>query len=241
MSNHYHAIVYDPCAALPRFLELFHVLTARAVNSHRNRRENMWAAEQANFNFCVEQGDVLEKTVYTLANPVSAHLVDKIANWPGISSMGWLDGRSVVVERPRRFFSATGSMPRSASLRLIVPPGHVGDRAAWAEQLRARIAESEKDAEAERSRTGTRVLGRKAVRTASPNDRPQTSEPRRGLRPLIAAKRTQARVAAIEALRDFRQLYLKARLAFRRGVRSVLFPAGTYGLLHYCGVSVAPS
>jgi REP element-mobilizing transposase RayT len=241
MSNHYHAVVHDPDAVLPRFLELFHVLMARALNSHRNRWENFWAAEQANFNYCVEQGDVLDKTVYTLANPVSANLVDKVANWPGVSSMGWLDGKAIQVQRPRRFFSSRGSMPRSVSLKLIVPPRYDGDRTTWADEVRARVADAEQSAAAYRAKTGTKVVGRKNILAASPYDRPRTEEIRRTLRPLIAAKNPCARISAIRALQEFRRLYRKARAAFCAGLRDVLFPKGTFGLLHYLCVSVSPS
>jgi REP element-mobilizing transposase RayT len=241
MSNHYHAIVYDPDAMLPRFLELFHVLTARALNCHRNRLENLWSAEQANFNHCVEQSDVLSKTVYTLANPVSAHLVDQVAHWPGVSSMNWLDGKTITVKRPHLFFSRKGSMPESLSFQLIVPPHFDGDRSTWADQVRAHVAQAEKVAAAERSESRTRVVGRKNVLATSPFDRPNTREPRRQLRPRIAAKRASVRRQALAAIREFQRLYYNARVAFRAGQRAVLFPRGTFGLLHYCGVSVSPS
>jgi REP element-mobilizing transposase RayT len=239
MSNHYHAVVHDRDGVLPRFLELFHMLTARALNCHRGRWENFWAAEQPNFNYCVEQGDVLDKTVYALANPVSAHLVDKVANWPGVSSMNWLDGRTITVKRPHLFF--TNRMPESLSFQLSVPPRFEGDRAQWADQVRAHVANAEKAAAVKRAKAGIRVVGRKNVLAASPFDRPNNHEPRRRLRPLIAAKNPWARMREIEALREFRRLYHKARVAFCAGLRAVLFPVGTFGLVHSCGVSVAPS
>jgi REP element-mobilizing transposase RayT len=240
MSNHYHAVVFDPDGVLPRFLELFHALTARAINRHRGLRENLWAAEQPNFNYCVEQCDVLEKTVYTLVNPVNANLVDKVANWPGVSSMNWLDGRTILVDRPRGFFSNAGMMPKSASLKLIVPPGYDSDRASWAQHVLERIVESEKSAAARRAISGARVVGRKKVLAASPYEVPNATEPARTLRPLIAAKNPTARARAIEALKEFRRRYHKARAAFCAGDRGVLFPLGTFGLLRYCAVSVAP-
>jgi REP element-mobilizing transposase RayT len=239
MSNHYHAIVYDPDAQLPRFLELFHALTARALNIHRDRWENFWAAEQPNFNYCVEQGDVLDKTVYALANPVSAHLVDKVANWPGVSSMNWLDGRTITVKRPDLFF--TNKMPESLSFQLMVPPHFEGDRAQWADQVRAHVDDAEKAAATKRATAGIRVVGRKKVLATSPFDRPDSREPRGQLRPLIAAKNPRARIGALAALKEFRRLYYKARKVFRAGLRAVLFPIGTFWLVHYCGVSVSPS
>jgi REP element-mobilizing transposase RayT len=241
MSNHYHGVVHDPDGVLPRFLEFFHFLTARALNRHRGRRENFWSAEQANFNYLVEQPDVLDKAVYTLTNPVSADLVDTAFNWPGVSSMAWLDQRTLEIKRPKVFFSSTGLMPEAASLKLSVPPQFDGDMTAWATQLRTHVAEAERKSAAERARTGRRVLGRKKVLATSPHDRPSTAEPQRDLRPFIAAKDPSARSSAIEALLEFRRLYQLARRAFRAGLRTALFPAGTFGLLHYCGVSVSPS
>jgi REP element-mobilizing transposase RayT len=241
MSNHYHAVVHDLDGTLPRFLELFHVLTARPLNRHRNRQENFWAAEQANFNYCVEQRDVLEKTVYALANPVAAQLVDKVMNWPGVSSLAWLDGRTIVVKRPRLFFSRSGSLPDSVSLQLSGPPRYEGDRASWAAQVQQRVVDSEMSAAAVRRCANGRVIGRKTVLAASPFDRPTAAEPRSGLRPLIASKDSWARIQALSAIKEFRLLYQRARLAFRAGFRDVLFPAGTFALFHSCGVKVSPA
>jgi REP element-mobilizing transposase RayT len=74
-SNHYHAVVYDPRGELPLFLERFHKLCARALNARWKRWENLWAAEATCAVRLIEDEDVLEKVVYTLANPVVDHLV----------------------------------------------------------------------------------------------------------------------------------------------------------------------
>jgi hypothetical protein len=82
---------------------------------------------------------------------------------------------------------------------------------------------------------GIRVVGRKNVLATSPFDRPSTHEPRRRMRLLIAAKNPWLRMREIAALREFRRLYYKAPFAFCAGLRSVLFPVGTFGLVRSCG------
>jgi hypothetical protein len=153
--------------------------------------------------------------------------------------MNWLDGRTITVTRPHLFF--TSRMPESVSFQLSVPPRFDGDRAQWVDQVRAHVADAEKAAAAKRAAAGIRVVGRKNVLATSPFDRPSNHEPRRRMRPLIAAKNPWVRMREIAALREFRRLYYKARVAFCAGLRSVLFPVGTFGLVHSCGVSVAPS
>jgi REP element-mobilizing transposase RayT len=241
MSNHYHAVVYDPYAALPRFLETFHALTARALNRRRGRTENFWAATQPNINYLVEEGDVIDKTVYALANPVAGNLVDKALNWPGVSSMAWLDGRTVTVKRPRLFFSNRGAMPEVATLRLVTPPQFKGSMSEWAALIRDRVTDSENRAAAQRSVTGGRVLGRKGVLATPPEDQPRTVGEKNSLRPFIAAKSKEARIQALAALREFRRLYARARDAFRAGLRDVVFPVGTFGPVRYFNVSVTVS
>jgi hypothetical protein len=239
MSNHYHAVVYDPVGVLPRFLEHVHALSARALNRRRGRRENFWSAEQPNINYLVEMDDVVDKTVYALANPVASNLVDRALNWPGVSSMAWLDGRTIQVKRPKVFFAKSGAMPESVALKLIVPPGFEGGQVEWSELIRARVAERERACAAAREVKGTRVLGRKAVLAASPSERAKSLD-RSELKPFVAAKRESVRIQALAALKEFRSLYRRARRAFRDGVRNTRFPAGTFALVHWCGVLAAP-
>ncbi|MBZ0119459.1 MAG: transposase, partial [Sandaracinaceae bacterium] len=60
--------------------------------------------------------------------------------------------------------------------------------------------------------------------------------------PHIAAGRGQkeARIAAIEELKEFRLAYAEAYLRWRLGNHDVVFPAGTYAMRKYHGASVAP-
>src|SRR5690606_8386222 len=46
MSNHYHAVVFDPDGQLPSFLEHFHKMLAKALNARWGRFENFWSTDE---------------------------------------------------------------------------------------------------------------------------------------------------------------------------------------------------
>ena len=60
--------------------------------------------------------------------------------------------------------------------------------------------------------------------------------------PHIAAGRGQkeARLAAIEELKELRLAYAEAYLRWRLGNYDIVFPAGTYAMRKYHGANVAP-
>jgi len=231
MSNHYHAVVRDPLGQLPRFLGRFHHLVARALNSHWGRWECFWTAtEQPCVTHLVTKEDVFDKVVYTLANPVADHLVERVRDWPGSSAFRALAGSAKTVERPEHFFREEGPMPRTAKLE-TTPPAFGGESATgWAARVRAAVACEEVRARKERAQTGQPVLGKVAILTASFLDKPKLHEPRRNLRPNVACKTPKLRVAALLALKAFRHAYRKARTLFAEGVHDVVFPAGTWDL-----------
>jgi putative transposase len=241
MSNHYHAIVEDPDGVLPAFLCHFHKMAARALNARWGRWENLWAAEPTCAVKLVESADVLDKTVYALANPVADHLVQHAFDWPGASSLGALDGRTISLPRPKgTIFRDDGMMPAEVVLRAQAPSGWSGGAEDWARAVRSRVLAAEAAAMAERQAKGFRVLGRRAALSASPHDRPRTPEPRRNLRPHVACLDAARRVAELVALRRFRAVYAEAREAFIAGLPHV-FPWGTYKMVRELGCVAEPA
>jgi hypothetical protein len=175
---------------------------------------------------------VFDKVLYVLANPVAAHLVDRVANWPGCTSLQHIDGKRTIHARPGAFFRADGTMAETAELRAIVPPCFA-DResvASWAARVRAAVSRAEEAAREERLVMRRAIVGRKAILRASALESPTTSEPRRNLRPAVACKDAAQRIAALVRLMEFRIAYRDARLRFAQGERDVEFPAGTYRL-----------
>jgi hypothetical protein len=81
-SNHHHTGIYDPNGTYPDFIEHFHKLLAKCMNSLRGRWENFWSSEQTSVLHLVEPADVLDKMVYALTNPVKDNLVARVTDWP---------------------------------------------------------------------------------------------------------------------------------------------------------------
>jgi hypothetical protein len=236
-ANHYHAVLVDRDGRLPEFLECFHKLLAKCGNAIRGRWENFFSNDQTSVVDLVEGEDVLSKMVYTLANPVKDHLVEKVHHWPGASSWAAnLHGRSLDVARPRRFFRPDGRMPKRITLTCVPPPGFEEEtETSIRERLTADLARVEAEAAAERQRSGRRILGRKAVLAQRPTARPTSAEPRRDLNPRVAAKSKWRRIEALARLREFRAAYRAARERWLSGLEAV-FPSGTWWLTRFASV-----
>jgi len=234
MSNHYHLVVTDPNGELPDFLRYFNSLLARAVNCARGRWETFWAGDSYNAVDLLEEDDVLDKLVYTLANPVSAGLVGRAWAWEGATSMSLHFGGRRIVQRPSVFFS--DRMPEEVTLELQVPPylSHMSSR-----ELHSVLAERVAEIEAECRATDRKPLGMRGVLTADWNDSPTTREPRRGLNPRLAARCTATRVAAIAAFKRWVDVYRSVRARFVAGERDIEWPRGTYEMCKRLGCPMA--
>jgi len=237
MSNHYHAVIYDRAGRYPEFIEHFHKLLARSQNSLRGRWENVWSPEQTSVVQLVGRDAVLDKLAYTATNPVLDHLVERVHHWPGVSGLSaLLNGRPLRATRPLHFFRPEGPMPDELEIALTIPP-ELGPATAVLSELRDRVHAIELERAAERQRTGRRVLGRRAVLAQSWHDQPDRCEPRRNLRPRVAAPNQWARIEALMRNRAFVEEYADARARWRDGAAAV-FPPGTYWLRRFGSVPV---
>ena len=238
MSNHYHAVIFDRHGRYPEFVEHFHKMFARSQNTLRGRWENFWSSEQVCVVRLVNRDDVMDKLVYTATNPVKDGLVDKVHHWPGVNGLGaLLAGRPLRADRPYHFYRKDGAMPEAVELRLTIP-AELGPEAEVLAELRERVAATEAEMAALRLRTGSRVHGRRAVLKQRWWARPESFEPRRNLRPLVAARSKWARIEALQRNQDFVADYTATREAWRAGAK-VTFPVGTYWLRRHACVSIA--
>jgi hypothetical protein len=242
MSNHHHTGIYDPAGNYPAFLEHFHKLFAKCQNALRGRWENFWSSEQTSVVRLVEPADVLEKMTYALTNPVKDRLVERARHWPGVTSVEAASrGAYLHASRPKHFFRDDGTMPETVRLSFSRPKGfeHLTS-SQFAELVAERVRQVEETVLIERRRTGSSVLGRRAVLLQRCTSRPETREPRRELNPRVAARNKWRRIEALLRNRAFREAYAAARASFISGVRSVLFPAGTYWLRRFASATCAP-
>jgi putative transposase len=233
MSNHYHAVVHDPKGRLPAFLEHFHKMVAKAMNVRWGRWENFWSSEETCVTRLISNNDIFEKVLYVLCNPVAADLVDRLHDWPGVSSLGYLGGKVTRHLRPKFFFREDGVMPKVVSLGATLPSRITKNESAasWWQRVRKGLAAREETLRERRMKAKRRVFGRKAILRVQHTDSPKSDTIKRGLRPSIACKDEDRRILELEALKMFRAAYASARLSWAKGDRRVAFPYGTYRLL----------
>ena len=238
MSNHLHDGIYDPHGNAPAFYEHFHKLLAKCMNALRGRWENFFSSEQVCVVRLETPEDVINKLVYIATNPVKDDLVERVEDWPGASGYcSLMTGAPLRATRPAHFFASDGTMPAEVTLELTIPH-ELGDREALLAEVRARVAAVEAEAAQRRARTGKRVLGRYAILRQSWRESPTSREPRRNLRPTIAARSLWARLEAIQRKREFAVAYRRARVALLAGT-PIPFPYGTYAMRRFMGVAVA--
>lgn len=240
MSNHLHDVIYDRDGTAPAFYEHFHKLLARCVNALRGRWENFFASGQTSVVRCESEDALIERLVYVATNPVKHGLVERVDDWPGASGYrALLDRTPLRATRPRHFFAEDGEMPEEVTLELSIPP-EIGERESILAAVQSRVEGIEAEHARERAATGMRVVGRYAILRQSWRDSPSSREPRRGLRPTIAARSLWARLEAIQRKREFTVAYRTARRALLDG-NPIPFPFGTYRLRQLVGVDVAPA
>ena len=238
MSNHHHTGIYDRYGNYPAFLEYFHKLFAKCQNALRGRWENFWSSEQTSVVRLLNAEDVLDKLVYAACNPVEAGLVERARSWPGVSSLqATLEGKSLSAKRPDHFFRKNGPMPENVTLNFSRPQelAHLSNR-----EFNALVCEKVQAQERECARAlaanGRRPLGLRKVLQQRWMSRPKSIESRRKLNPRIASKNKWRRVEALLENRRFLQAYRDARQALQAGIRTVLFPPGTYWLRRFTDV-----
>jgi REP element-mobilizing transposase RayT len=228
LSNHYHLVVTDPRGTLPDFQRDLDSVLARAINCSLGRWEAFWERDSYSAVKLVGAHDVLRKLVYVLTNPVAAGLVRHGREWPGLwSDPRRIGGQRLLAARPKVFFSEDGQMPQVAELRLCAPRPFARDPA-FIDQLLTALGEEEESAAASLGQEGRSFLGAARVLAQSAGARPAPGEPRRERNPTIACRAKWKRIETLQRLVAFRRAYREALVAWRNGMRDVLFPPGTW-------------
>ncbi len=243
MSTHLHVVVTDVDGVLPRFLQFFHRIVALGTKVLRAWEGPVWDHEQTSVVRLLTRAAVIEKIAYTIANPVDAGLVQHACEWPGAKVLAGELGRGVLrASRPAFYFNPNNpAWPDNAAISIVLPPAIPDDDA---DHFRREVAtELESQEAAARSgvlRRGHCFLGAERACTASPNDRATSFERSRGLNPTFAVGRghAEARRCAIAAIHAFRAAYRDAIERWRTGLRTVVFPSGTWWMRVFHGAVV---
>jgi len=236
MATHYHLAARDVRGNMPKFVGFVNAMLARALNALQGETDKFWSGSGYVAVEPQDPRDLLGKIVYGLANPAAAGLVNRLEDFPGLIIAPSRIGVPITVERPDFFFKPKGSMPKEVTLTFEVPRefAHLGLEA-YRALLWRELRRKEAEHRAERKRTGRRVVGTQKLREVAHYERATSWEAWGTLRPVIAAKLKAARVAALRALKAFREAYRAAWERWSAGDREVTFPAGTWWVVVYAG------
>ena len=239
MITHYHLLGLDLHGRLPEFVCYFNSLFARALNAYQGLDDKVWSGDGYHLLRPQSADDLLERMTYIMSNPVSADLVDRAADFPGVLINPRDIGRTIIVERPNFFFREDSTMPERVELRFEVPEEFTAlGREQYVDLLQQKLRVREREARSERRADGRVVLGCRRCRQAALGRRSRTWEQWFRLRPTIAARLKAQRVEAIRDLKAFRARYYEALAAWREGVDDVVFPPGTWWMCQFAGAAV---
>lgn len=243
MSTHLHLVVTDVHGYLPRFLQFFHRLVALSTKVLRRWEGPLWDPEATSEVRLLTRAALVEKIAYTLANPVAAGLVWSAREWPGATVHVGDLGRGVLRARRPSFYLDQNSpqWPEEATLPLSLPPTVEQDDAdGFRREVAAELERQETQARTEVRARGLRFLGAKRAGEVSPYERATSFEALRERKPTFAVGRNQGTAwhRAATAVQAFRASYRAALERWCAGVRSVLFPAGTWWMRVFHGAGV---
>lgn len=265
MSNHFHLVLTDRGACLPRFMEELDSLLSRSLNALRGMTGTNI---EKGYNLVAVTGEskLIEHCVYTLANPCSAHLVVRARHWKGVSSLKLEYGVPLVVCRPgcglwtrlvarprgdasldaadaaSRKCRGRSKLPDTVALMIERPAvmEHLSD-VELRLYIRERLDLRERELIQERRCQGRRVLGWKEVVAKDFLDMPRKPEERCRLAPSYSADTREALADAAEHRRCFLDAYYEALRSFVLGNREVEFPSGTWLMKSRFGVTCCPA
>ncbi len=244
MSNHIHIVITDIDGTAPLFVQAMNQSIARYVNCTLGHFGAMWEGG-ARPNYCVlpKGGDVMDKVVYTLANPVNAGLVKEHHLWPGaISNSAQIAAGRIITKRPKKYFSKTKD-PKLITRELVltpVPGAGVLSHEDYGKLIHERVTAEEARIAEEREVKKLPWMGRRKCLAMDPYDAPEKPWTPFSRRPRVSSKNEEARRYRIQRQKRFAELHEAAKKAFRDGNRDVAFPTGTFFLRVYFQVPIEP-
>lgn len=241
MSDHIHVIATDLRQDRPDFMHALDLQVSKSVGAEVASWGGFWESGTYSAVELLDPESIVEKIVYTLTNAVAAGLVRRATRWPGATSAVMYFGTSLTIPRPDCRYYRNSGQPEKTVLRLTEPPGF--DPIELQILLKRRIREVEKAKRAAMRTANRKFIGPNRVLRQDPHDTAASWEKRRGRNPTFASRDKWKRIEAAQRKRDWLHAYRAALGEFRRGVRDVVFPHGTWAMtrLYRCNCAPSPS
>ncbi|WNG28049.1 hypothetical protein F0U62_31610 [Cystobacter fuscus] len=233
-SNHFHLLVWARGAALASFMQYLRSNLSKKVGRLVDWSGGFWERRYS-AEPVLDDTAVVGRLRYVLAHGVKEGLVERSAEWPGLTCLPQLLGPA---RRLFRWFNWTKRWSKRGSQELAVGEGRFAEE--WAEPVELEVAplpcwkglgEEERrravralveEVEVEARARNKPVLGERAVRAQHPHTRPERLK--RSPRPLGHASTRQALRELREQYRTFVAAFREAAVCWGRGDVSAPFP-----------------
>jgi len=233
-SNHFHLLVWARGAALAGFMQYLRANLSRKVGRLVDWSGGFWERRYS-AEPVLDDTALVGRLRYVLAHGVKEGLVERSADWPGLTCLPQLLGAA---RRTFHWFNWTKRWSTNRSQDLAAGEGRFARE--WAEPVELEVAplpcwkemeEKERQrevrallqgVEAEARGRGKPVLGARTVRAQHPHTRPEHLK--RSPRPLGHASTREALRALREQYRVFVTAFREAAARWRRGDFAARFP-----------------
>ena len=239
MGNHYHLDVSDPYGNVVEFKQLLNSMIARGLNAAQGRKGSFWDRDTPADTHRPADDETFMDLVYTLANPVDAGLVRHSTQWQSFTTAGWRFGESRSFRRPSFYFDKRGDMPDAVVLTLSRPAifADLSDDELFA-RLEAAVHHRELEVCRRMRGESRRFMGSQKAARQQFGVVPRSFEERFRVTPRVASACKWRRLAQLQRNREWERAYADARARLLVGEVAV-FPAGTFALRKFAGVTVA--
>jgi REP element-mobilizing transposase RayT len=233
-SNHFHLLVWARGASLASFMQYLRANLSKKVGRLVDWRGGFWERRYS-AEPVLDDTALVGRLRYVLAHGVKEGLVEKCAQWPGLTCLPQLLGAA---RRLFPWFNWTKRWSKRGSGGRAEGEGRFAEQ--WAEPVELEVAplpcwveKSEKErqgavrellqeVEAEACARGKPALGAQAVQAQHPHTRPERLK--RSPRPLGHASTRQALRELREQYRAFVAVFREAAARWRRGDFLARFP-----------------
>jgi hypothetical protein len=239
LSNHLHLLlIADDAQQVARFMQYLSSNVAREVNRLTGWSGPVFYDRYSMIVVTCEEAAQVERLKYLLAQGCKENLVERVRDWPGVSSAGaLLESKPLIghwIDRTGEYAARRhGKKPDPSRFTieetLVLAPlpcwRHLSGEV-YRERIFELVDQIERECSAERMRTGAKPLGPRAILAQHPHHRPEAVA--KSPAPLVHAATQAARRAFQEAYAWFVAAFRAAAERLRQGDRSAAFPAGSF-------------
>jgi hypothetical protein len=222
MSNHLHLVLEDGASQLSEFMEYFLGNLARDLNRIDRVPGKVFERRYTPVEI-VDDSALLDRILYTVANPVAAGLVSSVSAWPGLVLAPNCRGPKAF--RRRRPARSSVRAPSNTSPRAEFAPHCRVVRTRWLRRNLDRLLPTRERA-IRQSRKGRPFLG--AAIVLQQNALTPSPKIDRSPIPLCHATTADGWFSYLESWRAFVKEYRLASAAYRAGAEETEFPEGSF-------------